>query len=97
MVMKNIYLGLIGFGNIGTGVVKLLRENADVLEKRLGAKIILKKIVDINIDSPRLISVDPKLLSTDVNTILDDPEIDIVIELVGGYDPARRFITEALK
>jgi len=94
--MKNINLGLIGFGNIGSGVVKLLKENADILEKRLGTKLILKKIVDINITSQRSVSVDPQLLSTDVNLILNDPEIDIVIELVGGYDKALHYITEAL-
>jgi len=94
--MKNINLGLIGFGNIGSGVVKLLKENADILEKRLGTKLILKKIVDINITSQRTVSVDPQLLSSDVNLILNDPEIDIVIELVGGYDQALHYITEAL-
>ncbi len=94
---KNIYLGLIGFGNIGTGVVKLLKDNAEILEQRLGTRIILKKIVDINIETPRMVTVDPQLLSTDVNEILNDPEIDIVIELVGGYDPALRFLTDALK
>lgn len=94
--MKCINLGLIGFGNIGTGVVKLLKENADILEKRLGTKLVLKKIIDINLDSPRIVSVDPAILSSDVNLILNDPDIDIVIELVGGYDPALRFIKEAL-
>lgn len=94
--MRNIKLGLIGFGNIGTGVVKLLKENADILERRLGTRLILKRIVDIDITSQRIVSVEPQLLSTDVNSIMNDPEIDIVIELVGGYDPALHFITEAL-
>ena len=94
--MRHIHLGLIGFGNIGTGVVKLLRDNADILEKRLGTKLVLKKIVDIDIESPRLTAVDPQLLSTDADAILNDPEIDIVIELVGGYQPALKFISEAL-
>jgi len=94
--MRHIHLGLIGFGNIGTGVVKLLMDNADILEKRLGTKLVLKKIVDIDIESPRLTAVDPQLLSTDADAILNDPEIDIVIELVGGYQPALKFISEAL-
>jgi len=94
--MRPIHVGLIGFGNIGTGVVRLLQTNAEILEKRLGTRLILKKIVDVDISSQRIVSVDPQLLSTDVNSILNDAEIDIVIELVGGYDPALRFITEAL-
>jgi len=95
--MKIIYAGLIGFGNIGTGVVKLLRSNRDILEKRLGARIVLKKIADIDISTPRSVAVDRALLTTDAREILNDPEISIVIELIGGYEPARTFILEAIE
>jgi homoserine dehydrogenase len=95
--MKKIYLGLIGFGTIGTGVVKLLQDNGVLIEKRLGAKLILKKIADLNITTPRLVSVPKDLLTTDVNAILDDPDIAIVIELIGGYEPARSFILKAMR
>ncbi len=95
--MKTITLGVIGFGTIGSGVVKLLRESGDIIEKRLGAKIYLKKIADLDITTPRVVSLPPELMTTEAAQILDDPDIDIVIELMGGYEPARSFILTALK
>ena len=94
--MKEISLGLIGFGTIGSGVIKLLRDNAELLQDRLGAKLVIKKIGDLDLHTPRAVSVDPAILTTDAMSILNDPGIDIVIELMGGYEPARSFILEAL-
>jgi len=95
--MKTISLGLIGFGTIGSGVVKLLQESGDIIEKRLGARLVLKKIADLDITTPRVVAVPPEILTTQAAEILADPEIAIVIELMGGYEPARSFILEALK
>ena len=95
--MKNISIGLIGWGNIGSGVVKLLKQNEELITKRLGAKIVLKKIADINITSPRAVKIPKNLLTTDAREILNDPEISIVIELMGGYEPARTFVLQAIK
>lgn len=95
--MKNISIGLIGWGNIGSGVVKLLKQNEELITKRLGAKIVLKKIADINITSPRAVNIPKNLLTTDAREILNDPEISIVIELMGGYEPARTFVLRAIK
>jgi homoserine dehydrogenase len=95
--MKNsISIGLIGFGTIGTGVVKLLQQNGDLIAGRLGLEIRLKRIADIDIRRFRGIEVDEALLTTDASDILNDPEIDIVVELMGGYEPARTFILAAL-
>lgn len=94
--MKTISLGLIGFGTIGTGVVKLLQENGALIENRLGARLKLKRIADIDITTPRGVSVDPSILTKDAGEVLKDPEIDIIIELMGGYEPARTFIKEAI-
>ncbi|HBJ75121.1 MAG TPA: homoserine dehydrogenase [Syntrophaceae bacterium] len=95
--MKNISIGLIGLGNIGTGVVKLLKQNEKLITQKLGAKLILKKIADINITSPRGVKIPKNLLTTDAREILNDPEISIVIELMGGYEPARTFVLAAIK
>ena len=94
--MKKITLGLIGFGTIGSGVVKLLRENGDLIERRLGARLFLKRIADLDITTPRVVPVPPELMTTDAAQIIDDPDTDIVIELMGGYEPARSFILAAL-
>ena len=95
--MKTIYAGLIGFGNIGSGTVKLLLENGSLIEKRIGAKIAVKRIADLDLKTPRPVAVDRKLLTRDAKAILNDPEISIVIELVGGYEPAKSFILEAMR
>ena len=95
--MKTIYAGLIGFGNIGAGAVKLLMENGSLIEQRLGARIVVKRIADLDLKTPRPVAVDKKLLTKDARTILNDPEISIVIELVGGYEPAKGFILEAIR
>jgi homoserine dehydrogenase len=93
---KMISIGLIGFGTIGTGVVKLLQENGDLIAGRLGAEIHLQRIADIDILKSRGIPVDDALLTTNAADILNDPGIDIVVELMGGYEPARTFILAAM-
>ncbi len=95
--MKDIYnVGLIGFGTIGAGVVETFNRNLNLMEQKVGAKIKLKRIVDLDIETDRGVAVDKNVLSTDINDILEDPEIDIVIELIGGYEPAKTFILKAM-
>lgn len=95
--MKKIAIGLIGFGTIGTGVVRLLHENKGLISERVGAEIHLKRIADIDTVKSRGISIDSALLTTSAGDILNDKEISIVIELMGGYEPARSFILEAMQ
>ena len=94
--MKQIAVGLIGFGTIGTGVVRLLQENGELISERVGADIYLKRIADIDIQKPRGVKVDRMLLTKDAGDILNDSEISIVVELMGGYEPARTFILDAM-
>lgn len=94
--MRTISVGLIGFGTIGTGVVKIIQNSASLLEKRLGAKLEVKKIADLDIKTPRGVAIAPECLTVDANEIINDPQIDIVVELIGGYEPARTFILKAL-
>jgi len=95
--MNEISIGLIGFGTVGSGVVKILQENQDLLRARVGIPLRLKRIADLDLESDRGIRVDRSVLTTDANAILHDPEISIVIELIGGYEPARTFILEAFR
>jgi homoserine dehydrogenase len=95
--MKKINLGLIGFGNVGSGVVKVLRDRKTFLADRLGLEINIKKICDKDIVSKRNVSVDKKILTKNVLEVINDPHIDIVVELMGGIHPAKEYITGALK
>lgn len=95
--MKGINLGLIGFGNVGSGVVKILRERKAFLAEKSGLQINIKKICDKDFSTKRGISVDRALLTRSPQEIIDDPQIDIVAELIGGIHPAKEYISESLK
>lgn len=95
--MKKINVGLIGFGNVGTGVIKILKEKKSLLSQKIGLEIDVKMICDKDISSKRSISVDKNIITRDAQKILNDPQIDIVIELIGGIHPAKEYIQEALK
>lgn len=95
--MKKINVGIIGFGTVGAGVVKILRERKKLLTDKIGTEINIKKICDKDITTKRNVSVSRDLLTTNVKDILDDSQIDVVVELIGGINPAREFICEAFK
>ena len=94
--MKEIKVGLIGFGTIGAGVAKILKNNQEVIEKRLGASVSLVKIADLDIKTDRGIDIEEGVLTTAVEEVIDNPDIDIVVELIGGYEPARTFLLNAI-
>lgn len=95
--MDVINVGMIGFGTVGTGVAHILEENGAIIEKRLGAKLYLKKIADIDLEKDRGISIDKERLTKDSSDVIDDPEIAIVMELIGGYEPAKTLILQAIE
>ena len=95
--MKKINVGLIGFGTVGAGVIKILRERKTLLADKIKMEINIKKVCDKDIVSKRNVTLDKSLLTKDVREILDDPQIDVVVELMGGINPAKEFISEALK
>ena len=92
----HIKIGLIGFGNIGSAVVRYFLEHRELIVRRTNTDVRLAGIADVDITSPRDITVDPALLTTDAHNLLDDPDIDIIIELIGGLEPARSFVVKAL-
>ncbi len=95
--MDSIKIGLIGLGTIGTGVAKTLLENTALLDERLGFSLDLAAIADIDITTDRGVSIPRDLLTTDAYALINNPDIDIVVELIGGIEPARTFILDALK
>lgn len=95
---KNIIkIGLLGLGNIGGGTFKILQMNEEQITRRAGSKLQIKKILVRSLEKPRTVEVTPDLLTTDPSEILNDPEIRIVIELMGGVGDSHRYIEEALK
>ncbi len=96
-MIKKINVGLIGFGTIGSGVVKILKERRSFLRNKSGIEINIKKICDKDILSKRIVKVKHSLLTTNAKDILDDPSIDVIIELIGGIHPAKEIIMQALE
>jgi homoserine dehydrogenase len=94
---KSINVGIIGFGTVGAGSVRILTENADIIRRRLGAPVVLRKISDLDIKRDRGIKLGQVKLTTDAKDLIGDPDIDIVVELIGGYKPAKEFILEAIR
>jgi homoserine dehydrogenase len=95
--MKPISVGLLGLGTIGAGVAKVLLSHREVLEEKIGAPIVLSAIVDQDTTNPRKgLNLDELPITSDPARVLDDPSIDIVVELIGGLEPARKFILRAL-
>jgi homoserine dehydrogenase len=95
--MKRIQIGLLGCGTVGTGVAKLLIENQDLLTARVGAELNLKWVADIDIETDRGIQFPKGVLTTDAQKVLNDPEIDMVIEMIGGEGIAKELIFQAIK
>ncbi len=95
--MEPIRVGLLGLGTVGSGVARVLYSHREELEEKIGAPIVLSAVVDLDITNPRKGLVLGELpLTTDPARVLDDPVVDIVVELIGGLEPARSFILRAL-
>lgn len=92
---KKIQVALLGAGTVGTGVYKLLHRRAGVMEKTIGSELEIKKILVHNLEKKRE-GIDSNLLTNNWQEILNDEEIQIVIEVMGGIEPAKTMILEAL-
>lgn len=92
-----INIGIIGLGTIGAGVASILKKNSSLIEKRSGIKVHIKKACDLDEKAFSRLKLDKKVYTKKADELLNDPGIDIVIELIGGYEPARTFILKALK
>ena len=92
---KIVQIGLLGFGTVGTGVVRVLTDNSQLIAQRAGTAISIKKILVRDLTKKRALSTAAEM-TTDPAAVLGDPEIDIVVELLGGEEPARTLMLEAL-
>jgi homoserine dehydrogenase len=94
--MKQINIGISGFGTVGSGVTRLLKNNQALLSERLGVKLQIKKIADIDIETDRGIALPDNVLTTDAYALINDPEIDIIVETIGGDTIAKEIILAAM-
>jgi homoserine dehydrogenase len=93
---ERVEIGILGLGVVGSGTVQLLEQNRQEIERKIGMPTHIKRIAVRDLHKPRAVAVDRALLTTNAYEILDDPDIDIVCELIGGVDPAKEFVLRAL-
>ncbi len=92
-----IGVGLLGLGTVGGGVADLLERRAAEFERTVGRPLALRRILVRDLEKPRAVRVDPALLTTDADAVFDDEGIHVVIEVIGGEEPAYTFLRRALE
>jgi homoserine dehydrogenase len=92
-----VRVGLLGCGNVGGALVRLLDSNADLITQRSGVKLEVSRVAVHNVAKERDVDLAPGVLTNDADAVVSDPEIDVVVEVIGGVEPARRLILTALK
>lgn len=95
--MREIRIGLLGFGNVGTGVYKIIDENGYEISHREGLELKIEKILVKNLNKKRPVEINPALFTDNAYDIINNPEIDIVAEFMGGVEPAKEYILAALE
>lgn len=97
MKKEQVHIGIIGMGTVGTGVARVLLQQKELLKTRSGITFNLKSIAELDWSRDRNIDLTHVKCTTDVNELLEDPEIGVIVETIGGYQPAFSFITKALQ
>jgi homoserine dehydrogenase len=95
--MKELGIGLIGFGTVGAGVVEGLQRNGELLAERTGVRLTLRRVADVDWERDRGVQVEPALRSRDAAAVVSDPAVDVVVELIGGTTLAGTIIRQALQ
>ncbi len=94
--MRRINVGIIGFGTVGSGVVRCLAENGELIGRRTGITPVIKRVADIDVARDRGVALPAGALTADAVGLIDSPDVDVVVELVGGRTVAKEFILRAL-
>ncbi|MCC3143971.1 homoserine dehydrogenase [Halanaerobium sp. Z-7514] len=90
-------IGILGLGTVGSGVVKIMQQNSANIHNKVGTNLEIEKILVSNINKDRIVDIEAGILTEDETEILDNPAIDIVVELIGGEEPAYQYIMRAIE
>jgi homoserine dehydrogenase len=94
---STVRVGLLGCGTVGSALIQLLQEQAEGIESRTGLHIEIARVAVRNASKDRGVDLPPDRFTNDAASVVNDPEVDVVIEVIGGIEPARQFILDALK
>jgi homoserine dehydrogenase len=95
--MKAISIGLLGLGTVGSGVIKIIENHQDKLMHQVGCPIKITKVLVQSLGKERAVSIDPDVLTTNVDDIINNPEIDVVVEVMGGVDQTKKYLLQAIQ
>ncbi|NNU90322.1 homoserine dehydrogenase [Anoxybacillus sp. CHMUD] len=96
-MVKSVSVGLLGLGTVGSGVVKIIKNHQDKLMHQIGCPVEIKKVAVRDRDKKRDVVLSEAVLTTHVEEVINDPDIDVVIEVMGGIEETRQYILQALK
>ncbi|HBI04680.1 MAG TPA: homoserine dehydrogenase [Paenibacillaceae bacterium] len=94
---NSVKVGLMGLGTVGTGVVRIIQGHQEDLQKQTGLSLEIKKILVRNMDKERNVSIPSELVTLDPEELVNDPEIDVIVEVIGGIHPTKEYILQALE
>ena len=94
---ETVKVGFLGFGIVGGGAATILREHAADIEKRTGARVEIARVAVRSLSKQRAVDLDPSIVTTDPWEVVGDPSVQIVVEVIGGIEPARDLLLEAIK
>ena len=95
--MKEIRIGILGFGTVGAGVVDCLNKNGGLIAQRSGVKPVIYKVADLDLETDRGVVLPDGVLTRDAGAVISDPKTDVIVELIGGTTVAKDFVIQALK
>jgi len=93
---STVRIGVLGCGNVGSAFIQLVNDQADVIESRTGVRLEVTKVAVRNVSRDRDVKLDPSMVTRDAHAVVDDPNVDLVVEVIGGIEPARELISTAL-
>ena len=95
--MENVKVAFLGFGNVGTGAYKIINQNNDEIKRSEAVRLEVSKILVRDINKKRALDVGDSVLTDKIEEIVNDPEISIVAEFIGGVDPAKDYVLSCLQ
>ena len=95
-VKRSVNIGVLGCGNVGAALINLVEDRADDIESRTGIRLEVTRVAVRSLSKERDVALPAKVFTTDADEVVDDPEVDLVVEVIGGIEPARELILRAL-
>jgi len=95
--LKAIRVGLLGLGTVGSGVVKIIQDHQDKLTHQVGCPVTIQKVLVKDKDKKRDVELSKDVLTTEAYDVIQDPEVDVIIEVIGGIEETRRYLLDALQ